>query len=58
MDATFNQRRALFNMWTALHEKDKLKTVHKLTFEQASAEIDKAKKQIEKKGFPQQDNEE
>jgi hypothetical protein len=47
--ATFNQRRALFNMHSALGWT--VKGIRDMSFEQASAAIDKAKKAIQEKGF-------
>jgi hypothetical protein len=50
MDATFNQRRALFNMRTALGQD--VRGIRNMTFEQASAAIDEAQKEIDTNGFP------
>jgi hypothetical protein len=57
-DSTLNQRIALSNMWSALDWRDKLRTLHDLSFDQASKEIDRAKKYIDENGFPNRDGEE
>lgn len=57
-DSTVNQRVALSNMWQALGWRDKLRTLHDLNFEQASKEIDYAKKYIAENGFPPREGEE
>jgi hypothetical protein len=56
MNATFNQRRALHNMHTAL-EWD-LHGIRGMTFEQASEAIDKAKAEFVKRGFETKNSEE
>jgi ABC-type tungstate transport system permease subunit len=56
MDATFNQRRALFNMHTYLGWD--CKGIRDMTFEEASAAIDKAKAEFVKRGFETNSNEE
>ena len=56
MDATFNQRRALHNMYTALKkpmsETAKIRTMSAV---QASTAIRAAKREIEERGFPKED---
>jgi hypothetical protein len=54
MEATFNQRRALHNMYTAL-EKD-VRPIRAMTKEQASAAISEAQKEIDERGFPRDDS--
>ena len=56
MDATFAQRRAVFNMFTALGWD--VRGVHSMTKEQASEAIEKAQKEIDSKGFPKRSDEE
>ena len=56
MDATFEQRRAVFNMYSALGWD--VRGVHSMTKEQASEAIEKAQKEIDSKGFPKRSDEE
>ena len=53
MDATDNQKRALYNMYAALKWDED--SIHKMTFEEASEEISKTKKHITEYGFPSKD---
>jgi hypothetical protein len=55
MDSTFNQRKALFNMYSALGWD--LKGIREMTKEQASAAIQEAQKYIDEHGFPHSDEE-
>lgn len=54
--ATFNQRRALFNMRSALGQD--VRGIRNMTFEEASAAIEKAQKEIDEQGFPEKAREE
>ena len=54
MDATFEQRRAVFNMYSALGWD--VRGVHSMTKEEASAAIEKAQKEIDTKGFPKRND--
>jgi hypothetical protein len=59
MDATFNQRRALFNMYSALKKPNsEIAKIRKMQFHEASEAIFNAKKEIELKGFPVPEEEE
>ena len=52
-DSTFGQRRAIFNMRSALGED--VRGIKFLSFDQASKEIDQLKKRIAKDGFPEKE---
>lgn len=54
--STFNQRRALHNMHTALGWD--VRGIRDMTFDQASAAIKKAQEEIDKNGFPNKNQEE
>jgi hypothetical protein len=51
--ATFNQRKALFNMLQAL--KRDVRCVHNLSKFEASRLLDELKKEIDENGFPERD---
>jgi hypothetical protein len=56
MDATFKQRKALFNIYSALHWDYKLKTIRTMTVDEASTAIADAQKYIDEHGFPERDD--
>lgn len=53
--ATFDQRRALYNMYSAMKlpfSDARFKAIHKMNKVEASVEIGRVKKTIQEKGFP------